>query len=59
MLKCQQLEDNKSNKIESKRLKCQRLDKDKNEEENGLDKDKNEIKDIKHVFSSLISLFFF
>ena len=59
VLKCQQFEDNKSDKTELKGSKCQRLDKCDNEEGNNLDKNEDKIKGIKYVSLHFVLLLFF
>lgn len=59
ILKCQQFESSRSNKIEPKGWKYQCLDIRDNEEEQGLDKykGKNERKDIEYISLLFIALF--
>lgn len=59
ILKCQQFESSRSNKIESKSWKYQCLDIRDNEEEQGLDKykGKDEGKDIEYIPLLFIALF--
>lgn len=65
VLKCQQFGDSKSDKTESRRSKCQRLDEHDtekgngldNKEENGLDKDESKIENSRYVLPPFIPLF--
>lgn len=57
MLKCQQFEDNRSDKTKLRGSKRQCLDEHNNEERNNLDKDKGKIEGIRYVFSPFIPLF--
>lgn len=59
MLKHQQFEDRRSDKIKPRGSKRQCLDKHDNKENNGLDENKSEIKDAKYVLLPFIPLFFF
>ena len=66
-LKCQRFGDNKSEKIEARKSKCQRLDEHNDNEKNGLDdkernsldKDKSDIDNGRYILIPFVSLSLF
>lgn len=59
MLMYQRFKDSESDKTELRGLKYQHLDERDNEEKNGLDEDKGEIKSTRYVRLSLFLFFLF
>lgn len=59
MLKRQQFEDGRSEKIVVKRSKCKYLNKHNHEKKNTLDKDERKIEGIKYILFFLFLFFFF